>query len=95
MKKVAIVSLESTQIKLTLATILDNESFVVNEVYTEGTKIAADLASDSLIKTTRIKQCFCIANVIVGKSLTQDNRILRKLNHVVVQEVDLNKKDNK
>lgn len=57
MKKVAIVSLESTQIKLTLATILDNESFVVNEVYTEGTKIAADLASDSLIKTTRINEC--------------------------------------
>ena len=57
MKKVAIVSLDSTQIKLTLATILDNESFVINDVYAEGTKIAVDLASDSLIKTSRINEC--------------------------------------
>lgn len=57
MKKVAIVSLDSTQIKLTLATILDNETFVVNEVFTEGTKIAVDLSTDALIKTQRINDC--------------------------------------
>ena len=57
MKKVALVSLDSTQIKLTLATILDNETFVVNEIFTEGTKIAVDLSTDALIKTARINEC--------------------------------------
>lgn len=60
MKKVAVIELETTQIKLTIATILDNETFVINEQVQEGIKIASDLCLDGLIKPSRTKELLVI-----------------------------------
>lgn len=60
MRKVAIVSLDSTQIKLTLASILDTETFVEEEQISEGIKVAVDLCNDGLIKPSRISELMVI-----------------------------------
>lgn len=75
MRKIAIVALDSTQIKLTLATIMENETFVINETFVEGSKIAVDLCSDCLIKTSKINECAMILKsyktIIAANEITE------------------------
>ena len=76
MRKVAVVMLDSTQIKLSLATILDNETYVINENFCEGIKIATDLYSNGLIKPARINELLMILKsfraIIKANQITEE-----------------------
>lgn len=57
MRKVGIIELQTTEIRLIIADVLENQSFVITDKYCDGIKAAADLADFELIKPT------CIASI--------------------------------
>ena len=61
MKKIGIIELNSTNIKLVAVDVLDNQSFVVTDRHEDKTQIASDLNQDELIKTQSI---MAITNIL-------------------------------
>ena len=55
MKKIGIVELNTTNVKMIFADVLENQSFVCTEKVSENIKIANDLAIDELIKQPNIQ----------------------------------------
>ncbi|MBO7508121.1 MAG: hypothetical protein J6T39_00560, partial [Clostridia bacterium] len=61
MKKVAIIELNSTSIKMVTFDVLESQSFVVTDRYQDLTQVASDLNADELIKAQSI---LAITNVL-------------------------------
>ena len=61
MKKVGIIELSSTNVKLTIVDVLENQSFVVVETQEDKIKVASDIVVDELIKQQSI---YSVTNVL-------------------------------
>lgn len=73
MRKIGIVELNTTNIKMIFADVLDNQSFVCTEKLCEPIRVASDLAKDELISQTSIAnigaalksyKSYCIASQV-------------------------------
>lgn len=74
LKKLGVVELNTTVVRLIIADVLDNESFVVSERVENSIQIASDIVGDQLIKTANIQslcdtlksyKSLCSANGVV------------------------------
>ena len=61
MKKVGIIELSSTNVKLTIVDVLENQSFVVVETQEDKIKVASDIVVDELIKQQNI---YSVTNIL-------------------------------